>query len=185
MVCLQALGASCSSLQVVAMASSSSRSATLGEAILSAARKLGYSDLRQKQREAVTEFVAGKDVFVSLPTGSGKSLCFFILPLLYDILRGNTSPQCIVLVVSPLIALMKDQVSSLSEKKVESVYITQGSRSEDPSMDKVHEGFYQLVFFSPEALLCNEAWRDMLKTPVYQDNVVALVIDEAHLVKKW
>ena len=76
-------------------------------------------------------------------------------------------------------------MSSLSEKKVESVYITQGSRSEDPSIDKVHEGFYQLVFFSPEALLCNEAWRDMLKTPVYQDNVVALVIDEAHLVKKW
>ena len=66
--------ASCSSLQVVAMASSSSRSATLGEAILSVARKLGYSDLRQKQREAVTEFVAGKDVFVSLPTGSGKSV---------------------------------------------------------------------------------------------------------------
>ena len=49
----------------------------------------------------------------------------------------------------------------------------------------MYEGYFQIVFFSPEALLCNDAWREMLQTSVYQKNVVAFVIYEAHLVKKW
>ena len=64
-----------------------------------------------------------RDVFVSLPTGSGKSLCYCILPELFDTLRGNARKgQSIVIVVSPLIALMKDQVRAMSERGVSAVY---------------------------------------------------------------
>ena len=79
---------------------------------------------------------------------------------------------------------MKDQVTSLMSKGVKGVYVTTCSEIIE-NVDKIHEGYYQVVFFSPEALLCDDSWRDMLQTPVYQENVIALVVDEAHLVKKW
>ena len=75
----------------------------------SAASKLGISSLKDKQREAITSFVDGHDVFVSLPTGYGKSLCYTLLPLVFDSLRSSDSHKSIVLVVSPLTALMIDQ----------------------------------------------------------------------------
>ena len=88
------------------------------EAIQTAAEELGYSNLRVKQKEAIMHYLQGKDVFISLPTGSGKSLCYYILPIVFDILRNNSDPKCIVIVVSPLVALMKDQVTSLKSKGV-------------------------------------------------------------------
>ncbi len=84
-------------------------------AIEGAGKRLGYQ-LRPKQQEAVVSFIRGSDVFVSLPTGSGKSLCYSILPWAFDTLRGRSKAQSIVLVVSPLVALMKDQVTSHQER---------------------------------------------------------------------
>ena len=83
-------------------------------AVESAAKQLGYT-LRDKQRDVVVGFIRGQDTFVSLPTGSGKSLCYSVLPWTYDKLKKNRRPlsQSVVIVVSPLIALMKDKVSSL------------------------------------------------------------------------
>ena len=71
-------------------------------AISRAAKKLGYRQLKNKQYQAVSEFACGKDVFVSLPTGGGKSLCYALLPDVYDVLRPHASPTSIVIVVSPL-----------------------------------------------------------------------------------
>ena len=71
-------------------------------------------ELKPKQKEVLEKFVGGKDIFVSLPTGSGKSLCYWILPLVYNHLQETSNS--IVLVVSPLVALMRDQVSSLQER---------------------------------------------------------------------
>lgn len=150
-----------------------------------AASDLGYSSLRDKQKEAILGFVRGRDVFVSLPTGSGKSLCYSILPKVFDRLRKTSTS--IVIVVSPLISLMKDQVHSLESKGVKSMFVTKETARDcdDSSTEKLYEGCFQIVFFSPEALLCNDTWREMLQTPIYLKNVVAFVIDEAHLVKKW
>ena len=72
---------------------------------------MGYSSLRPDQEKVVVAFMKGKDVFVSLPTGSGKSLCYSILLKVSDSIRSSPG-KCIVIVVSPLIALMKDQVRS-------------------------------------------------------------------------
>ena len=59
------------------------------------AAKFGYEGLRVEQKSVIEAFVGGHDVFAALPTGYGKSLCFAILPVLYDILRGNSDPTTI------------------------------------------------------------------------------------------
>ena len=98
------------------------------DAIVSAGKELGYARLKDKQMKAVTTFMQGKDVFVSLQTGYGKSIIYAVLPLLFDRLRGkqflngplynnNVINPCsgtsgsIVLCISPLTAIMMEQVS--------------------------------------------------------------------------
>ena len=71
-------------------------------------RALGYTAIRPNQHKAVKSFMEGNDVFISLPTGSGKSFSFSVLPFAFDYLYQRVGS--IVIVVSPLIALMKDQV---------------------------------------------------------------------------
>lgn len=145
-----------------------------------AAESLGYSSLRPQQEKIVLTFVKGNDVFVCLPTGSGKSACYTILPRVYDYLRKSTSS--IVVVVSPLIALMKDQVRAMTDRGVKAVFV---GDCDEEGIDGVCAGSYQLVYLSPEALLTDLKWRDMLLCSVYTDKLVALVVDEAHCVKKW
>ena len=69
-----------------------------------AASSLGYPLLREEQELAILSFVSGNDVFVSLPTGYGKSLCYAVLPRVFDLLRGVAN-RSVVIVVSPLIAI--------------------------------------------------------------------------------
>ena len=122
-------------------------------------------------------------MFVNLPIGSGKSLCYFVLPLAFNCLRHcDTNPKSIALVVSPLIALMKDQVKTLQQRGVRSVYV---GDADEEAREQIHNGEFQLLFISPEAVLTNPEWRDMLQSPVYQENLVAFAVDEAHYVKKW
>ena len=78
---------------------------------------LGYTAPRTEQVQAVEKFVSGCDVFVSLPTGGGKSLCYACLPLVYDTLK-RVQQQSIVIVVSPLNTLMQDQVASFMASRV-------------------------------------------------------------------
>ena len=160
--------------------------AAMESALDKAAFEMGYTSLRQKQRDAVLGFLNGRDVFVSLPTGSGKTLCYAILPKVFDILRGKSS-KSVAIVVSPLISLMKDQVHSLETKGVSSIHVTKNMSDglSDSQEQKLYEGGYQILFFSPEAVVCDDTWREMIQTKVYKDNIIAFIIDEAHLVKKW
>ena len=151
------------------------------EAIISAASKMGYSELHPKQKEVVKEFLSGRDVFVSLPTGSGKSLCYCLLPLVFDITKSESVGH-IVVVVSPLVALMKDQVRSMTERNVSALY---AGDLDDKAKEAVSLGQYQLIFISPELLLSSDFWHDILRSPLYQECLVGLIVDEAHCVKKW
>ena len=83
------------------------------QAIIEAAQRLGYANVREVQAKAISSIVAGKDVFISLPTATGKSLCFALVLLVFDHLFGykQGTETSIAIVVSPLIALMKDQVA--------------------------------------------------------------------------
>ena len=73
------------------------------------------SSVAAEQQEVVVNFVAGRDVFVSLPTGAGKSLCYLVLPATFDLLRNSPSSS-VVIVVCPLKSLMEDQVAKASSR---------------------------------------------------------------------
>ena len=155
----------------------------ISEAISSTTEKLGYRELRPNQELAVRHFLQGHDVFVSLPTGGGKSLCYCLLPKAFDFLRQNVEgSQCIVVVVSPLIALMQDQVRAMRGRGVSAVY---AGMADEELAGSVCSGNFQLFFLSPESLLTDGRWRDMLQSVVYQERLVGLLVDEAHCVKKW
>ena len=103
------------------------------------------------------------------------------LPLVFDMLRDQRVHHLIVVVIAPLSALMQDQVASFNARGLKSACIGLSSTSDDA----VIRGEAQLVFTSPETLLSDSTWRDMFRTHMYQENLVALAIDEVHLVEKW
>ena len=103
---------------------------------------------------AITEFLKGKEIFVSLPTGSGKSLCFATLPYVFDFLKhflvaGNEPiHSSICVVVSPLVSLMKDQVAKFGERGLRCAYV--GEEQTDREIKSgVLAGEFQLVYMSP------------------------------------
>ena len=139
--------------------------------------------MSSEQRAVVQAFVDGRDVFVCLPTGSGKSLCYWILPGVFDRLRG---PDGIVVVVSPLKALMREQVEALKGRGSRAVCVGDALCDDQVGLqDEIQEGRYQFLFLSPELLLTNHKWRDMLTTSVYKQHLVAFIVDEAHCIKSW
>ena len=157
-------------------------SSEIDRAIGYAAGKLEYS-LKAKQREAVELFLNGRDTFVSLPTGYGKSLCYCLLPFAFDALRGAAG-RSIVICISPLTALMLDQRNKYTLRGLATEFV--GEAQDDPEvLRNVQEGKYQLMYVSPESIIGDTRWREMLHTQVYQENLVAFVVDEAHCVKKW
>ena len=81
-----------------------------------AAAALGYPSVRREQIDAVRAIASGNDVFVALPTGYGKSLCYAMLPLVFDKLHGRSPKTSIVVCISPLVALMQDQKGKFSPK---------------------------------------------------------------------
>jgi superfamily II DNA helicase RecQ len=161
------------------------RKATLDRAIVEASNSLGYFDVKKKQREVIVAFVEGKDVFVALPTGSGKSLCYAIMPVLFDILRtvdvGPIPHPSILLVISPLISLMQDQISAFQRKGLSATIVNEKSRIPD----HVLKGEHQLVYLSPESILLNSDFRSVLMSYVYRENVIGIAVDEAHCIHEW
>jgi ATP-dependent DNA helicase RecQ len=136
-------------------------------------RTFGYSSFRPLQRQICEASLAGRDVFALLPTGGGKSLCFQ-LPALA---RGG-----LTVVVSPLIALMKDQVDQLQASGVAATFLN-SSIDADESRSRLrglHRNEYRLLYVAPERLML-EGWSENLK----KWNVTCLAIDEAHCVSEW
>jgi len=151
-------------------------------AIDSAARSVGLPALKPTQREAIRAFASGRDVFVALPTGHGKSFCFVLLPLVFDRILGRSGS--IVLCVSPLTSLMMEQRSKYGKLGISFEFV--GELQQDiESMNSVQKGLVQLLFVSPESLISNPQWREMLRLQVYQERTVALVVDEAHCIAMW
>ena len=158
-------------------------------AILNAVQRLGYDSPTDEQSQALRQIVLGKDVFVSLPTGSGKSLCFAALPYVFESLRkANSRDQpfhlAIVICVCPLSALMQDQVAKYGERGLKAAFVGRDQTDEGVNAG-VERGDYQLVYMSPESMLAVLRWRKMFSSTVYQENLMAMAVDEAHCVDKW
>jgi len=133
----------------------------------------GYDAFRPLQESIITAFLGGRDSFALLPTGGGKSLCFQLPALCRD---GLT------LVVSPLIALMKDQVDQLEVLGIPATFLNSslGERESRKRMAGLHEGRYKLLYVAPERLLL-EQWQENLRAW----NVTGIAIDEAHCISEW
>ena len=132
----------------------------------------GIPGYRDRQREAIDAVLSGRDVLLTMPTGAGKSLCYQLPAVLLD---GLT------LVVSPLIALMKDQVDALQRRGVRATYVNSSLRgAERRARLDAARGEFDLLFITPERF----------RQPDFQDalpslEVSRLAVDEAHCISQW
>ena len=128
--------------------------ATLEEAFHLASSKFKISELNTYQKLAIRKIVVdGEDVFVNLPTGTGKSLIFQVLSLMFD--HISVEKGHIVAVVPPLVSLIDDQVKYLQSLGLSAVNISLDSEADRSKIQKVE---YSIVYGSPEAWLMNECW---------------------------
>lgn len=131
----------------------------------------GFEQFREHQEDIIQTVISGKDAVAIMPTGGGKSICFQ-LPAL--VLPGIT------VVVSPLIALMKDQVDSLKANGIAACFInsTQSSEEQQYLMDALREGIMKLVYVAPESLsYLDQAFNSL--------QISLIAIDEAHCISAW
>lgn len=133
----------------------------------------GYDGFRPMQEEIITAALEGKDVLAIMPTGGGKSICFQVPGLMRD---------GITLVVTPLIALMKDQVQNLNDRGVRALAIHAGmSRHEvDLALNNAAYGDYKFLYLSPERL-----GTQLFRSYIDVLDVSFIVVDEAHCISQW
>ena len=145
----------------------------MDDLLLTLKSTFGYDTFRPLQREIIASALAGRDVFALLPTGGGKSLCFQVPALLRP---GLT------IVVSPLIALMKDQVDQLQASGVAATFLnsTLDAAEARARLSGLHRGEWRLLYVAPERLLLDN-WAENLRSW----NVSALAVDEAHCISEW
>jgi ATP-dependent DNA helicase RecQ len=133
----------------------------------------GYREFRPAQIPIIQSIVSGKDSLGLLTTGGGKSICFQVPALMSE-------GTCIV--VSPLIALMKDQVTQLNQRKIPAAayYSTQSKEKQTKILDYLHNGKLKFLYISPERLNTKD-----FQTRLRQVKVNLIVIDEAHCISQW
>ncbi|MBP5511264.1 MAG: ATP-dependent DNA helicase RecQ [Kiritimatiellae bacterium] len=136
-------------------------------------KHFGYDRFRSGQEEAVREVLNGCDVVLIMPTGAGKSICFQLAAVL---LPGVT------IVISPLIALMKDQVDALSGKGIPATFLNSTLDAYEMSqrLDGIRQGRYKLVYVAPERFR-NPRFTETLTSL----NVSLFTVDEAHCISQW
>ncbi|MGI8966423.1 MAG: RecQ family ATP-dependent DNA helicase, partial [Limisphaerales bacterium] len=133
----------------------------------------GFTSFRPLQEEIIRDAFAGKDTFALLPTGGGKSLCFQLPALTRD---GLT------LVVSPLIALMKDQVDALQASGIAATFLNSSLDANESRarLRGLHNGEFRLLYAAPERLMLSGFLSDLQRWKI---NLIA--VDEAHCISEW
>ena len=147
--------------------------------------------LKPEQSAVLESIFQRKDVFVWFPTGYGKSICYQALPFMFDRKLGRALDKSVVLVVSPLVSLMIDQVTSLRSVGVGAAIMSAGHAERQLAREllvderDVERGMFSLLFGSPEAIIGSERWRQLLLGDPLCRQIVAVAVDEAHCVYKW
>ena len=146
---------------------------SLTDAVASLRQHFGFEDFREGQREVIGSILEGKDAVVVMPTGSGKSLCYQLPAMILD---GVT------LVVSPLIALMKDQVDALQARGLPATFINSSiSEPEQRArIDGLRRGEHKLVYIAPERFRSSR-----FNTALQQIPISLFAVDEAHCISTW
>lgn len=130
-----------------------------------------FKEFREGQREVIEKILSKRDVFACMATGSGKSLCYQLPGLILD---------GIVVVVSPMISLQKDQVASLLKKNISAVYINSETQNVHEIKNDIYENKYKFLYISPEKMLTDEM---KVFLPLLKISYVA--IDECHCISQW
>lgn len=132
-----------------------------------------HDRFRPMQEEIITSILEGDDTFALLPTGGGKSVCFQIPALV---------KEGICIVISPLIALMQDQVNTLIKKEIKAIALTSGIKYQelDTLLDNCIYGNYKFLYLSPERLQ-----QEIVQERLKKMNVNLIAIDEAHCISEW
>ena len=139
----------------------------------------GYDDFRPLQSEIIASVLEGKDTLALMPTGGGKSLCFQVPTLVI----GQENPdRRLCLVITPLIALMRDQVANLHEQGIhaEAVYTGLSHDRQLAALDNCLFGPYHFLYCSPERLESEEFRQQLTKLPIG-----LIAVDEAHCISQW
>ncbi|MEP6568167.1 MAG: ATP-dependent DNA helicase RecQ [Acidobacteriota bacterium] len=146
---------------------------SIAEALTSLRAHFGFADFREGQGEVIAAILGGKDAVVVMPTGSGKSLCYQLPALM---LAGPT------LVVSPLIALMKDQVDGLQARQLPATFINSSipEREQWSRIEALRRGEFKLVYVAPERFR-SQRFLEALRSV----KVSLLAVDEAHCISTW
>ncbi len=133
----------------------------------------GYEAFRSMQEDIINSITSGNDTLALLPTGGGKSICFQVPALM---------SEGLCLVISPLIALMKDQVEQLKRRKIPAAAVYSGMtyREIDILLDNAAHGAYKFLYVSPERLKT-----ELFLERVKKMNLNLLAIDEAHCISQW
>lgn len=133
----------------------------------------GYDTFRSPQDQIIQSVVDGRDTIALLPTGGGKSLCYQLPAMM---LEGKT------IVVSPLIALMQDQIEALAKRKIPAVALHSGmhSREIDVAIDNFIYGPLKLLYVSPERLQS-----EIFTERIHKANISLIAVDEAHCISQW
>jgi ATP-dependent DNA helicase RecQ len=132
-----------------------------------------FSEFKPQQEAIIDAVLTNEDCIALLPTGGGKSICFQIPALI---------KEGICIVVSPLIALMQDQVNALKDKGIKAMALTSGFSYEDIDrmLDNCIYGNYKFLYLSPERLQ-----QDLVQERIKQMNVNLIAVDEAHCISQW
>ena len=133
----------------------------------------GYDSFRPKQEDIVNSALEWKDVLAILPTGGGKSVCFQVPAMMRE---------GIAIVVTPLIALMKDQVQNLNDRGIRALCVNagMGRREVDLTLNNAAYGDFKFLYVSPERL-----GTSLFRQYVREMNVSFIVVDEAHCISQW
>ena len=117
------------------------------------------AELRAEQKQALLHLISGRDVFVNLLTGFGKSLIYQLAPSIVEEMSrlGGKIRSAVILVISPLVSLMKDQVQCFERKGIKASFI--GGGEEQANLQKIFKGEMNIVYSSPEAVLKRELMR--------------------------
>src|SRR5918912_1708821 len=147
--------------------------ATMEEALAALRRYFGFEDFREGQREVISAILEGRDTVVVMPTGGGKSLCYQLPALMKP---GAT------IVVSPLIALMKDQVDALAARNLPATFINSSITFEEQKarIQGVRRGLYKLVYVAPERFR-SAHFVETLRSV----DISLFAVDEAHCISQW